>query len=224
MIPLKDDIPSTKRPVVMITFIIINAVVYFYEITLEKNNLQYFLISYGAIPKLILSGQNLYTLITSMFLHGGFWHILGNMVYLWVFGDNIENAFGHIRFFFFYLFSGLMGSLLHILTSTTSQIPMVGASGAISGILGAYFILYPNARILTLVPIFYFIRVLFLPAYLFLGFWILLQFFSGFASLPLKDGGGVAWFAHIGGFLTGVIFALFIRKRIKKRRIFYDIY
>jgi membrane associated rhomboid family serine protease len=148
-----------------------------------------------------------------MFLHGGFDHILGNMLYLWIFGDNVEDVFGHFWFIVMYFLAGLCGSLLHILLAQDSSVPMIGASGAISGVLGAYLVLFPDARILALVPFGFFLRLLYLPAYLFLGFWILLQFIYGFASLPGVSGGGIAFFAHIGGFLMGVLWGILFRGR-----------
>lgn len=221
MIPLKDDIPSQKRPIVTVTLIAVNVLVFIYQLSLgrEMNTFIYF---FGMIPRDILLGHNLYTLFSSMFIHGGFWHILGNMLYLWIFGDNVEDAFGHIGFLIMYLISGLAGSAIHILTSLGSKIPTIGASGAISGVLGAYFILYPRAQVLALVPVFFFIRFMALPAFLFLGFWFILQLLYGAGSLGV--GTGVAWFAHIGGFVAGALLAFMVRNRIRRRRIHYEIY
>ncbi len=220
MIPLKDDIPSRRRPYVMITILILNILVFIYELTLG-NRITYFFHTFGVIPARIIFDTTFFTILTlftSMFIHGGFEHIIGNMLYLWIFADNVEDAFGHGKFIILYFLSGLMGSLLQILISPHSEIPLIGASGAISGILGAYIILYPGARVLALIPIFYFLRLTYVPAVIFLGFWFLLQFLYGLGSLGAQ--GGVAWFAHIGGFLTGVLFALPIKRRIRRRLYF----
>lgn len=210
MIPLKDNIPSLKKPVFVYFLLIINFLIFFYELTLG-DYLKDFILKYGIIPVSIINGERISTLFTGMFLHGNFWHILGNMLYLWVFGDNVEDVLGHFWFFIMYFLSGLAGSFLHILKNPYSQIPMIGASGAISGILGAYLVLFPNALILTLIPIGLFIRIAFVPAFLFLGLWILLQLLYSSMGIP-----GVAWSAHIGGFLIGLIIGLFFRKRKKK--------
>ncbi|TDA35393.1 MAG: rhomboid family intramembrane serine protease, partial [Hadesarchaea archaeon] len=163
---------------------------------------------YGMKPLLVSQGKELHTLFTSMFLHGGFLHIGGNMLYLWIFGDNIEDTFGRKRFLVFYFLCGLAASFSHLLSNPSSTIPAIGASGAISGVLGAYLVLYPRARVLTAVMYFYFIRVIKIPAFFFLGFWFILQVLS--ASLFLLAGAPseVAYWAHIGGFLAGVIMAL----------------
>ncbi len=216
MLPLKDDVPKARVrfPFILIILLVTNILVFLYEISLSPFGLSRLFKSYGAIPVLIASGSNLHTLFSSLFLHGGFDHIIGNMLYLWIFGDNVEDAFGHFWFILLYFMAGVAGSILHIFTAPNSSVPMIGASGAISGILGAYFVLFPSARVLALVPLGFFFRVLYLPASLFLGFWILLQFLFGFASLPGAGvGGGVAFFAHIGGFLVGVILGLIFRGR-----------
>ncbi len=221
MIPIKDNIPSQKRPFITIAFIAINVVVFIYEMSLGRN-INTFIFQFGMIPKSIVAGQNLHTLFTSMFLHGGFWHILGNMLYLYIFGDNVEDAFGHFGFLIMYLVSGLVGSAAHILTAVGSKIPTIGASGAVSGVLGAYFILYPRAQVLALVPIFFFIRFMALPAYIFLGFWFFLQLLYGAGSMG--GGAGVAFFAHIGGFVIGVLLGLLVKSRVRRRGVRYEIY
>jgi membrane associated rhomboid family serine protease len=175
--------------------------------------------TYGMVPRDIVQGRHLWTLLTSMFLHGGFFHFIGNMLYLWIFGDNIEDAFGHVGYFFVYLVTGLFGSGLQILFSPGSAIPTIGASGAISGVMGAYFVLYPRARVLTVIPIFFFLRMVYLPAGILLGFWILLQVLNGCGSAP--GTGGVAYFAHIGGFAAGLVLGLLVRRRV--RRPWYEI-
>lgn len=157
-----------------------------------------------------------------MFIHASLMHIIGNMLFLWIFGDNIEDRLGHFFFFFFYILSGLAGALLHSITAPNSTVPMVGASGAISGIMGAYILLYPKARILALVPLGFFIRIMKLPALLFLGIWFLYQFLLGFVSIGVK-GGGVAYFAHIGGFAAGFIMALPFKFTKKRHTLDYTV-
>lgn len=180
-----------------------------------------FVLGYGMIPAEIVQGRQLQTLVTSMFLHGGILHLLGNMWYLYIFGDNVEDRLGRLQYLAVYLVSGLFGSLLHILVSPHSAIPTIGASGAISGVMGAYLVLFPRARVLTLVPILFFLRFLYLPASLLLGFWILMQLLYGCSAAP--GSGGVAYFAHIGGFAVGVLAALLARRRRPRQGIWYDI-
>jgi len=180
-----------------------------------------FVRGFGMIPAEIIRGRNLQTLLTSMFLHGGILHLLGNMWYLYIFGDNVEDYLGRPVYIAVYALSGIFGSLLHILVVPHSTIPTIGASGAISGVMGAYLVLHPRARVLTLVPIFIFIRFLYLPASLLLGFWILMQVLYGCSAPP--GASGVAYFAHIGGFAVGVVAALFLRRRRKRDSIWYDI-
>jgi membrane associated rhomboid family serine protease len=219
MIPIKDDIPSYRRPVVTMGLIVINILVYLYEI-IQGPYFQQFIVKYGAIPYEIMHGQELtpqlsfpipLTLISSMFLHGGLLHLGGNMLYLWIFGDNVEDKLGHLRFFIFYILSGLAGSMAHVLASPGSQVPMIGASGAIAGVLGAYMIRFPQSRIWTLIFFGFFIRTVRIPAIFVLGFWFILQLLYGLPSLGAQEG-GVAWFAHIGGFLTGILLFKIMRK------------
>jgi membrane associated rhomboid family serine protease len=223
VIPLRDDIRSEKRPYVNWGLIGACVGVFVYQTLFDYQNPQsgdLIVRTYGMVPKDIVAGRHLWTLLTSMFLHGGFFHIAGNMLYLWIFGDNIEDAFGHFWFPIVYLSTGIVGSLLQIVLMPGSSIPTIGASGAISGIMGAYFVLFPRARVLTLVPIFFFIRLFYLPAPLLLGFWILIQVLNGCGSAP-GTGGGVAYFAHIGGFAAGIILGLVVRNRV--RRPWYEI-
>jgi len=219
MLPLRDDIPSSKKPVVTYTIVAINVIVFLYEMSLGRG-LQSFVISYGVTPEHIVSGNSFFTLITSMFIHGDFWHILGNMLFLWIFGDNVEDALGKFWFIVMYFLAGIGGSVAHILVSQNSAIPTIGASGAISGVLGAYLILYPRARVLAVVPIIFFIRFIMLPAYVFLGIWIFLQLFLGVGSTA--GGAGVAYFAHIGGFVVGLLFGFMFKR--KQQRFSYEIY
>jgi len=210
MLPLRDDIPSNKRPVITYTLVAINVLVFLYEMSLGRG-VQGFIMSYGVIPQNIINGSDFYTLLTSMFMHGGFWHILGNMLFLWIFGDNVEDALGKFWFIIMYFLAGIGGSVAYILVSQSSSVPTIGASGAISGVLGAYLVLYPRARILAIVPIIFFIRFIMLPAYVFLGIWIFLQLILGVGSTA--GGAGVAYFAHIGGFIIGIVFGLIFKRR-----------
>jgi len=225
VIPLKDDIPSSRLPVVTVGLILVNSLIYFYLWSLGAEGYEKALFKWGAIPFELTHGMELnpeiafpipLSLFTSMFLHGGFLHLAGNMLYLWIFGDNVEDRLGHVRFFVFYILSGLAASLLFILTSPKSQIPMVGASGAIAGVLGAYIITFPKARISTLIFFGFFIRVVSVPALLVLGFWFILQLFYALPSIG-STSGGVAFFAHVGGFLAGIVlirlFTMFSKRR-----------
>jgi len=225
VIPLKDDIRSQGRPIVNYSIIGLNCLVFLYQYLITDP--QWFIMKYGTIPYEIVHGIDLppfssfpvhFNLIFSMFIHGGFLHIAGNMLFLWVFGDNVEDAFGKWRYIIFYIISGICGSLLHILVGANSKIPAVGASGAISGVLGAYAILYPRARVLALVPVFYFLRIMYLPAFAFIGIWFFYQLI--YAASSGVAGGGVAWFAHIGGFIAGIVMG----STIKRRRRRWDFY
>lgn len=201
MIPIKDDNPRTVVPFVTIGLIVVNVVVFYFEYAVGFSEV---IKKYALFPIDIVEGRNLKTLITSMFLHGGVLHLAGNMLYLWIFGDNIENYLGHTKFIFFYLICGLLAVFAHILFSGISEVPMVGASGAISGVLGAYLIKYPKARVLVVIPIIWFLTIRKIPALVVLGFWFVMQLFSGVATLGY-EGGGVAFWAHVGGFVGGLI-------------------
>jgi len=217
MIPLRDDILHRRPPIINYLLIAANVVVFFLQLK-AGDRMDHF----AAVPAAISHGHELYTVFTSMFMHGGAFHILSNMWFLYIFGDNVEDAFGHIGYLAVYLISGICGAFLQVFMSPSSSVPMVGASGAISGVLGAYMALYPRARILTLIPIFFFIRLYNIPAVIFLGFWILIQLLSGFYG-P-RTGGGVAFFAHIGGFAFGLALALMARLVRRRRRPQYSIY
>jgi membrane associated rhomboid family serine protease len=217
-IPLKDLNPRRTYPVVNTLLILTNVIVFLYEFTLTPHQYQAFEMANATIPSHIrgvLSGHGsveaaLLPIFTSMFLHSGFMHIAGNMLFLWIFGDNVEDYFGHIPYLLFYLVCGIGSGLTHILFNFHSSLPALGASGAISGVMGAYIILYPRARVLTLVFIF-FIPI---PAFIILGYWFLLQFLAGVSTVGAAATGGVAWWAHIGGFLLGmVITGLSLRDR-----------
>lgn len=221
MIPLRDNIPSRKIPFVNYCLIVLNVLVFFYQYRLFSSNLfESFIFQYSVIPLQLLQDpvNNLHTLVTSQFLHGGAMHLIGNVLYLYIFGDNVEDRFGHIAYLIFYLFCGVCAASAQIYFNQKSAIPMIGASGAIAGILGSYFLLYPSARILTLVPLGFFSRIIEVPALLFLGFWFIMQTFSGTASLYVAKAAGegpvgVAWFAHAGGFLYGFLYTLLSGKR-----------
>ena len=229
MIPLRDDNPTTLVPWMTVSLIIANVLVFFYELTLGPN-LEPFLLTFGAIPARLFQsnpplgeGVSLVppsaTIFSSMFLHGGLLHLAGNMLYLWIFGNNIEDALGHMRFLLFYLISGLIAAYSHAFVQAASTLPMIGASGAVSGVLGAYLVLFPRARVLTLVPIGFIMQMVRVPALVVLGFWIVIQFLYGFFSLG-APGGGVAWFAHVGGFLVGVVLIRPLVRRDFRRRAY----
>lgn len=208
MIPIRDRNPRRHTPIVTIVLIVINAVAFFYELTLASDQLQLFFNAWAVVPAQLVGSfsAEAITIFSAMFLHGGWSHLLGNMLYLWIFGDNIEDRLGSVRFLIFYLVAGIVATFAQVVLEPTSPIPMIGASGAIAGVLGGYLVLYPLVRVTTVVPIF-FLRIFELPAILVLGFWFVIQLFSGVASLgaQAQTGGGVAFFAHIGGFVAGFI-------------------
>lgn len=218
MIPFSDDVPSRRFPLVTVGLIVCNVFIFLYEIYLGPT-LDRFLYVYGVIPAkwiLFLRSSDvtltdtLFPYFSSMFLHGGWLHLIGNMWYLWIFGDNVEDRLGHVRFLLFYLLCGLVAGLAHTLFNIRSVLPCVGASGAIAGVLGAYWLCFPNARVLALVPIFFFVQIVRLPAAVFLFIWFFMQFLNSLASLTANvELGGVAWLAHVAGFISGI---LFIRK------------
>lgn len=209
MIPLRDVNPTRRVPVITVVFIAINVVVFLYEQTLSERNLTRLFLQYGVVPARFFDGNltlnDSLTLITSMFLHGGWLHVGGNLLYLWIFGNNIEDRLGAVRFIGFYLITGFVASALQVIIEPSSRLPMIGASGAIAGVLGGYIVLFPRARVQTLVVFFVFIQVVSVPASLLLGWWFLIQLFNGVMSLGDYSSGGVAFFAHIGGFIAGVI-------------------
>ncbi len=212
MIPIRDTIPSRTYPVVTTAIIGINVLVFLLQLAVggDGGRLVYM---YGLVPARYTDprlshyftlGQQAFAFLSFMFLHGGFWHLLGNMWTLWIFGDNVEDQLGPFRYAVFYLACGLASGLAHLMLNAGSNVPTIGASGAIAGVMGAYFILYPGAKVLTLIPILIIPFFFEIPAYFFLGFWFLLQFFN--ATAGPGGGGGIAWWAHIGGFLFGIIF------------------
>lgn len=217
MFPLHDDNPTEITPLVTIALIVLCSLVFFYEASLPERAGEAFVFSYGAIPAVIFGHEEApletavgfpvtFTLLSSMFLHGSWMHLIGNMLYLWIFGNNVEDAMGHVKFVVFYVVCGVLAAMSHALTDPTSTMPMVGASGAISGVLGAYLLLYPRAQVLIAIPLgpipWWWPRF-YVPAGFVLGFWFVLQLLSGGMSLG-QGGGGVAWFAHVGGFVAGM--------------------
>jgi membrane associated rhomboid family serine protease len=209
MIPLKDDNPSRTRPYVTWSLIALNVAVFIFELMLDATGyLDWLMHNAGLVPAAITTAPfsgRLLTFFTSMFMHAGWMHLLGNMLYLWIFGDNIEDRIGHGRYLTFYLVGGIAAAGAQIALSPDSQVPMVGASGAIAAVLGAYLIEYPRARIRSLLFLGYFIRFVNVPAIVVLGMWFVLQSLSGFLSLSVMSTGGVAYFAHIGGFVAGLL-------------------
>ncbi len=224
MIPIKDNIPSKKIPFINYLLIFINIVVFALEIK-AGNMLELLIKRYAFYSNefyYLLTGQ-LFSLdpikkiFTSMFMHGGFSHILGNMLYLYIFGDNVEDRLGHFKYLLLYLFFGICAALLQFLFNPLSDIPMIGASGAVSGVMGAYFIFFPKARVITILPVFIFIHFVEIPAVFFLVFWFVLQFLYG--SLSVATGViNVAWWAHVGGFVAGFLIALFFKMFLRNRR------
>jgi len=222
LIPLKDMTPRRSVPVVTLLLIAANVIVFIHQISLPPHGADAFIQMYGLVPVKIqyaLAGRHytlqeaLLPLFTCMFLHAGFLHIIGNMWFLWIFGANVEDAFGPIPYLFFYLGCGVISSVTQAAFSWGSHVPSLGASGAISGVLGAYIILFPGSRILSLVPLFIIWFMARIPAVVFIGLWFLVQFLSGIGSLGVASAGGVAWWAHIGGFVAGLLFARVDRPR-----------
>jgi membrane associated rhomboid family serine protease len=228
MFPLKDNIPARLPPTVNIALIVLNVVCFVYELQLGAE-IEPFIQVYGFVPSRFtaqLEAEGMLSALvpvyTSMFLHGGFLHLFSNMWMLWIFGDNVEDSMGHLRYLVFYLLCGTISVFAQATAASSSTLPLVGASGAISGVLGAYFILYPKARVLTLLPIFILFYLVEVPAYVFLGLWFLLQILRGYSDFMSGVGGatgGVAWWAHVGGFFAGMILIwLFAESSFLRRR------
>lgn len=217
MIPLRDNVKSQTFPLVNYILIAMNVAAFFYQIKINSYGyLEKFIYEYGVVPAALSSDPLAHwtTLISSQFIHGGFAHLIGNMVFLYIFGDNIEDKLGHIGYIFFYILCGSLAALTQVFFTSGSSIPMIGASGAIAGVLGAYFLFYPRSKIMTLIPLGFFSRIIEVPAFFFLGFWFLMQTFSGTSAIYAakaygQDVGGVAWWAHAGGFVSGLIMAIF---------------
>jgi rhomboid family protein len=231
MIPLRDDQPCFSTPFINYFLIVLNVLVFLWELSVgmqSSRTLNAFIGEFGVVPRhtvAVLTGHSyespvtaLLPLFTSMFLHGGFFHVAGNMLFLWIFGDNVEDYLGHFRYLVFYLVSGIVAALSQIILNPSSTIPTVGASGAIAGVLGAYFILYPKARVLVWFPPIFFFHV---PAWLMLGYWFLVQFFSGTAAsiaVTSQTTGGIAFWAHVGGFVAGVLMIKVFSERPQRYR------
>ncbi len=224
MIPLHDDNPTTLKPVLTVTFIVLSSLVFFWQLSLGPD-VQRAVFSLGLIPAVLFGTEQLppelvvvppvLTVFTSMFLHGGWMHLIGNMLYLWIFGNNVEDSMGHARFFAFYFLSGVAAAMAQALSAPGSTVPMIGASGAISGVLGAYLMLYPRARVLVGIPLGFFLYTVRVPAIVVLGFWFVLQVFNSAMAAGGGEEGGVAWGAHIGGFIAGmVLIPFFTRHRL----------
>ena len=217
MIPIGDRNPTRSFPIVNIALIVINVLVFVYELSLGGRDLDEFLQRWGVAPFTVsrdpLSPEELQTVYTSMFLHAGWLHLLGNMVFLWVFGDNVEDALGHLRYLLFYLVAGTGAVAAQVSMASDTLVPLVGASGAISGVLGAYILLYPRSAVLVLIPLFFIPWTAEVPALFVIGFWFLLQLMSGLAAVghAIGGAGGVAWWAHVGGFLSGMLLLAILR-------------
>ena len=222
MIPIRDTIPSRRTAWVTRALLVINVVAFALELR-QGSGLESFVYRYGVVPShWIISSPSDFldwphlflTLLTSQFLHGGFFHLGANMLYLWIFGDNVEDRLGPLRFLCLYLGSGAVAALSHLLLSPAARVPMIGASGAIAGVLGAYLLMFPGAKIVTLVPFGFFLQTVEIPAFLFLGIWFLLQWFEGIRSIgQVADVGGVAFWAHVGGFISGIVGVAMMRPR-----------
>jgi membrane associated rhomboid family serine protease len=221
MIPLRDVIPSRTTPYVTFALIGLNTLVFVYQLSLGPA-IENFILYFGLIP----AAFSWVAVVTSMFLHGGLLHFGGNMLYLWIFGDNVEDRMGHGRFLVFYLLCGTAAALAQTISSPDSVVPMVGASGAIAGVMGAYFVLYPRSRIVTLVPLFVFIQIVEVPAIFFLGIWFVMQLLSGVGSMATatggEPGGGIAFWAHAAGFVAGISGVLVFRRPERQRVEWWD--
>jgi membrane associated rhomboid family serine protease len=222
MIPLRTDNLRHSVAVFNGLLILLNIAVFFYELSLPPQQGQALVFTFGLTPAQmhllfaspgITLGQAFLPMLTSMFLHGGWLHLLGNMLFLWVFGGSVEEALGHFHYLFFYLVCGVGAAIVHTIFNWGSRIPTVGASGAISGVMGAFIVLFPRARVTTLIPALFLFFTVQIPAVLMMGYWFFIQVFSGVASLGVSDQGGVAWWAHVGGFLLGALLAAGVRKR-----------
>ena len=233
MIPLRDTIPSRTFPFINYTFILLNLFLFLYQVSLGYH-LERFLYTWGVVPVKFFApfdydhlglSERFLPLFTSMFLHGGWLHLLGNMLFLYIFGDNVEDRLGHIRYFFFFILCGVLAVVAHLITNPSSRVPTIGASGAIAGVMGAYLFLFPYARVVTLIFVFFFIDIIEIPAFFFLAFWFILQFLNGTMSVSSANAvsGGVAWWAHIGGFLAGILllFVFGVRRTTRRVRLFY---
>jgi membrane associated rhomboid family serine protease len=222
MFPFKDDNPTRTFPFVTITIIALNIIIFVLQMTSYLSPKE-IVFAYGAIPQYLLTlstAQPIHpvlTIFSSMFMHGGILHIGANMLFLWIFGNNVEDRLGHTKFIIFYLLCGVAATYSHALTDPSSLMPMIGASGAVSGVLGAYMVMFPHARVHTLIFLGIFVQVVKLPAIIVIGLWIVIQFLNGMLSKGIAGQGGVAWFAHIGGFLFGlIVIKIFLKRRTSR--------
>jgi len=223
LIPLRDKLRSKHIPIITIALILVNIYIFFKEIFLG-NGLILFIDKYALVPAYFIFWDEItwatvinkiFSLIISLFIHSGWLHLIGNMWYLWVFGDNVEYRLGHLRYLLFYFLCGIIGTSMHIIMNLSSTIPVIGASGCIAGVLGAYFLLSPKAKIVTILPVFIFWTIADVPAFFFLGIWFLIQFLAGYYTLIETQSSGVAWWAHIGGFIGGAVLKTFFVKNRK---------
>jgi len=223
MFPLYDTVRSRKFPFINLTLVLVNVLVFLYELQMDQAGLKEFIFTWGLIPARLMSDPNIFwrTIFSAMFLHGGWFHIINNMWVLLIFGDNVEASMGKIRYLIFYLLSGVAAGLMQTYILPTSTDPMIGASGAVAGVLGAYLILFPRSRIASLVPILFIFTIIEIPAMLFLIFWFVSQLYSGWLAIQGGGESGIAWWAHIGGFAFGVLMVFFFRRR---RRTTYQTY
>ncbi|MCA9735874.1 MAG: rhomboid family intramembrane serine protease [Deferribacteres bacterium] len=211
MIPFRDDNPRLEFPFITTILLAANISVHVFRWFMPETDSTNIILAFGAIPDRILAGEGIFTLFTSMYLHGDIVHLIGNMLYLWVFGDNVENIMGPIKFIIFYHLCGLGATMMHVFIEPASHIPMIGASGAISGVLGAYLLQFPRARVSVVVPVLIFLHTMRIPAFFVLGIWFVFQILSGLGALENGARDGIAWFAHIGGFVIGMLLLRFFQ-------------
>ncbi len=232
MIPIHDTVPRRESPFVTWFIILANGLVFLLELSFHPRALEKLFYLFGVVPARYahsewatmvgLAGGGALPFLTSLFLHGGWLHVIGNMWFLWIFGDNVEDRMGHFRFLMFYVLSGVAAGLVHVYFNPGATVPAVGASGAIAGVMGAYLLLFPAARVVTLVPIFFFPVFVEIPAVFFIGLWFFLQLVSGtFALVSSQVAGGIAWWAHVGGFVSGMVLLPILRKRRRSYRRHY---
>jgi len=235
MFPIQDNIPHRRPPIVTVLIIVFNCLVFAVELSLPRDVLELTINVLGVVPRrftggewgtnILVTANNIWPFITSMFLHVGWMHIISNMWILWIFGDNVEDRMGSLRFFIFYMLCGVLAGVVHVLFNADSTVPTIGASGAIAGVLGAYFLLYPTAKVIVFFPLFLFWPIYYvLPAFVYLGIWFLMQFLNGSLTILAKSEiGYVAWWAHIGGFIAGMILhRLFVISNRSKRKAYID--
>ncbi|MEC9491887.1 MAG: rhomboid family intramembrane serine protease [Flexistipes sp.] len=219
MFPISDSIKALRKPYINTFLIIFNIAIFFYQLSLGSE-MRYFIFEYGLIPlkvfapfEIVPAIEKIYPFFTSMFLHGGWFHLISNMYFLFIFGDNVEDDLGHVKYLFVYIMFGLAAAITQVIMFSNSGIPTIGASGAVAGVMGYYFIRYPHATVKTLVIFIFFITIVDIPAIIFLGVWFFIQFISGSTQAAVASGGGIAWWAHIGGFFSGILICIINRKR-----------